>query len=61
MVDCPERLRNRPLFPAISLGSRDAHRVKVNLGAERFRFDISQYMLNNHYLKIYKEINTFGS
>lgn len=43
-VEAPEKLRSKPLFPAISLGSREHHRVRINLGQHFFRFGVDAYL-----------------
>lgn len=56
IVDVPDKLRQKALFPAISLGSRDNHRLRINLGQHFFRFDVDNYLHENYYQPIYKDI-----
>lgn len=49
MIDAPERLRQKALFPAISLGSREHHRLKINLGQHYYRFDVDSFLQEKYY------------
>lgn len=55
-VEAPEKLRQKALFPAISLGSRDNHRLRINLGQHFFRFGVDAYLQENYYQQIYRDI-----
>lgn len=52
----PERLMNRILYPAVSLGSRDQHKVEVNLGLKKFKFNVDTYLQETHYQQIFNQI-----
>jgi hypothetical protein len=54
--EIPMRMKNKIIYPAISLGSRDQHRVEVNLGLKKFKFNIEAYLRENHYREIYGKI-----
>jgi hypothetical protein len=56
VVPLPARMENKALYPAFSLGSREQHRVKINLGLRKFQFDIDHYLQEKHYHKIYSKI-----
>ena len=57
-VELPKRLQNRILYPAISIGSRENHKCKINLGAQRFAFNLDEYIQNKYYKPYYHEIRT---
>jgi hypothetical protein len=47
------------LYPAISLGSRESHKVEVNLGVKKFKFNIDIFVQNKYYYEIFNNINNF--
>lgn len=55
-VEAPDKLRQKALFPAISLGSRDNHRLRINLGQHFFRFGVDAYLQESYYQQIYRDI-----
>lgn len=56
--ELPLKLRNKLLYPAISLGSRD-YRVEINLGIKKFKFNIENYLQKKYYFNIYDQISKF--
>lgn len=40
----------------MSLGSRDQHKVEVNLGLKKFLFNVDTYLQETHYQEIYAQI-----
>jgi hypothetical protein len=48
-VDLPLKLINKLLYPAISLGSREIHKVEINLGLKRFMFNLDDFVQNRYY------------
>lgn len=48
-VDLPLKLVNKLLYPAISLGSREIHKVEINLGLKRFMFNLDDFVQNKYY------------
>jgi hypothetical protein len=49
----PLKLQSQILYPSISLGSREMHKVEINLGAKRFTFDLDNFILNKYYYELY--------
>jgi len=60
ILDIPEKLREKALFTAISLGSRDIHSLRINLGEHFFRFDVDNYLHESYYQPIYKDITSMS-
>jgi hypothetical protein len=54
--DLPLKLQNKILYPAISVGSREHHKVEVNLGVKKFIFDLESYIKQKYYHEIYLDI-----
>lgn len=48
------------LYPAISLGSRENHKVEINLGLRRFQFNIDLFANNRYYSPIFHKILEVG-
>ena len=42
--DLPLKLHNKILYPAISVGSREHHKVEVNLGLKKFKFNVENFI-----------------
>ena len=55
----PLKLMNKLLYPAISLGSREIHKVEINLGLKRFMFNLDDFVQNRYYNQIHEEISDF--
>jgi hypothetical protein len=60
-VELPDKLANRYLYPAISLGSREIHKVEINLGMNKFMFNADDFVQNRYYKSIYDEIKGYKS
>jgi hypothetical protein len=57
-VPLPKKMKNKLLYPALSLASRDHHRVHINLGMREFKFDVQGFLQKEYFQKIFKEINS---
>ena len=47
------------MYPAISLGSKDAHRLKINLGKFSYRFNTSKFLQEKYYNQLFNSILEF--
>jgi len=53
----PKRLQDKILYPAISLASRENHKVEINLGLKRFEFDVDKFLIDHYYFRMFDEIH----
>jgi hypothetical protein len=58
-VELPLKLSNKYLYPAVSLGSRELHKVEINLGLKKFMFNLDDFIQNTYYKTIFSEIENF--
>lgn len=58
-ADLPQKLANKLLYPAISLASREQHKIEINLGLKKFIFDINGYIKKTYYKSIHSQIQNF--
>lgn len=52
-------MQGKILYPAISIGSRSNQSVSINLGLQKFRFDLDKYVQEEHLYRIYTDIKDY--